>query len=156
MLDKLRAHVIAFLAAYDVAVLTTAGSQGAWAMPTRYLARGLEVDCLVPRWADVAYIVEQDPGVLLVIVDGPPSVTPARGREGKGGLRWLQIRGVARAVADPDWAEWLPAWASPAPPSDLYLLLHVTPCRVELFDEGGGWGARETLEFSLPKMEVTS
>jgi hypothetical protein len=153
MLDQLRAQVAAFLAAHDVGILSTAGVDGAWAMPVRYRPLPVaasngraEVECLLPRWTDAAFFVEQDPCVLLLIVDGLPSVSLASSGEGRGGLRWLQIQGAAHAVADPDWAEWLPTWASPASPSDLYLPLRVTPCRVELFDEGQGWGARETLE----------
>jgi hypothetical protein len=125
----------AFLADHDVCIFSTSGAGGAWAMPVRYRSRGLEVTCLLPRWADVAEFVAHDPSVLLVIVDAP---APAP--------RWLQIAGVARAVAGPDWAEWLPGWTSPAPPAELHLLLRVTPQRIELFDEGRGWGARETVE----------
>lgn len=135
MLDKLRAQMAAFLAAHDVAILTTAGAGGAWAMPVRYRSCGLEVECLLPRWADVAYFIEQDPCVLLVIED---AAAPAP--------RWLQIEGVAVTVADPDWVAWLPDWTSPAPPTELYLLLCISPRRIELFDEGLGWGARETVE----------
>jgi hypothetical protein len=62
------------------------------------------------------------------------------------GLRWLQIQGLARPVAAPDWDELLPRWGSAAPPGDLYLVVHVTPERIDLFDESRGWGARETLK----------
>jgi len=32
---------------------------------------------------------------------------------------------------------------------ELYLVIHVTPQRIDLFDESRGWGARETLELQL-------
>ncbi len=142
MLDQLRAQMAAFLAAHEVCILSTSGVRGAWAMPARYRpalgacgSRGLEVDCLIPRWADVAYFVERDPNVLLLIGDAKAPAT-----------RWLQIEGTVYAMADPDWAQWLPVWSSPAPPAELYLLLRVTPRRVELFDAARGWGAREGVE----------
>ena len=184
MLDQLRAQMAAFLAAHDVCILSTAGAAGAWAMPARYLARGLEVDCLAPRWADVAYQLEQDPRVLLVIPSqiSDPSTEPGlslskgsgqrfgfrisdeqtapqsatlRLRSGqasplvggtRGGLRWLQIQGTAEPVGAPDWASLLPGWTSAVAPDDLYLVVRVTPARLDLFDERQGWGARETVE----------
>jgi len=135
MLDQLRAQMAAFLAAHDVCILSTSGAGGAWAMPVRYRSRGLQVDCLIPRWADVAYFAERDPNVLLLIEDAEAPAT-----------RWLQIEGAASAAPDPDWAQWLPSWPSPALPAELYLLLRVMPRRIELFDEACGWGARETVE----------
>lgn len=112
-------------------------------MPVRYRNHGLEVDCLVPRWADVAYYLEQDPRVFLVILDiqanGP---SPVSGQA----LRWLEYRGTAQVVSSPDWAGLLPEGTSTVRPDDLYLVIHVTPERIDLHDESRGWGARETLE----------
>lgn len=151
MQDQLRDRMAAYLAAHSIGILSTAASHGAWAMPVRYhplpAAPGnheLEVACLVPRWADVAYYIEQDPRVLFVVHDPPPSLLP--GGIAGGWSRWLQIEGTAEAVAAPDWSALLPDWASTAPPDDLYLALRVAPTRLDLFDEGRGWGARETLE----------
>jgi len=72
-LDKLRDEMAAYLSQHRVCVLSTAGTKGAWAMPVRYRNCGLEVDCLLPRWTDVAYYVEQDPRVMLVVLDTPRS-----------------------------------------------------------------------------------
>jgi len=135
LLDKLRDQIAAYLAHHDVCVLSTAGLQGAWAMPVRYRNHGLEVDCLVPRWTDVAYHLEQDPHVLLIVQGCHAS-----------SLRWLQVQGTAQPVAAPDWAELLPGRTSTAPPDELYRVIRVTSERVDLFDESKGWGARETLE----------
>jgi hypothetical protein len=104
-------------------------------MPVRYRNHGLEVDCLVPRWTDVAYHLEQDPHVLLIVQGCHAS-----------SLRWLQVQGTAQPVAAPDWAELLPGRTSTAPPDELYRVIRVTSERVDLFDESKGWGARETLE----------
>jgi LuxR family maltose regulon positive regulatory protein len=124
---------------------------GAWAMPVRYRLlpaapghHGLDIACLVPRWADVAYFIEQDPRVLFVVHDPPPS--PLAGGTTGGCLRWLQIAGAAEPIAAPDWTALLPGWASTAPSEALYSALRVTPTRLDLFDEGRGWGARETVE----------
>jgi len=135
MLDELRERMAAYLAHHRVCVLSTVSAQGSWAMPVQYRGRGLEVECLIPRWADVAYYLEQNPHVLLVIQGCYVA-----------GLHWLQYRGVARPVAAPDWEVWLPQWASAIPPDELYLVIRVTPKRITLFDESRGWGARETLD----------
>lgn len=94
-------------------ILCTPGGQGALALPVRYHSRGVEVDCLVPLWTDVAYHLEQDPRVLLIV-----QTCYARG------LCWLQLQGTARPVVAPGWADLLPGQ----------------------FDEGWGWGVRETLD----------
>ncbi len=135
MLDPLRAHMTAFLAAHEVCILSTSGVRGAWAMPVRYRSRGLEVDCLIPCWADVAYFAERDPHVLLLIQDDEAPATC-----------WLQVEGAASPAPDPDWGQWLPSWLSPVPPAELYHLLRVTPRRIDLFDARRGWGAREGVD----------
>ncbi len=164
MLNELRHRMAAYLAQHTICILSTAGTQGAWAMPVRYRPRqgtfgrqGLEVECLVPRWADVAYQLEQNPHVLLVIpsqisdcglriADGQTAPHSALRTPQFSGLRWLQIAGTAEVVTAPDWAEWLPGRTFPASPDELYLVIRVTPARMDLFDESQGWGTRETLE----------
>jgi hypothetical protein len=143
MLDELRDQIASYLAHHRVCIISTAGAQGAWAMPVRYHSRGLEVDCLVPRWADVAYHLEQDPRACPEHSRRVMLVIPAANGNG---LRWLQYQGTARPVAAPDWAELLPGWMSTAPPDELYLVIRMTPQRIDLFDESRGWGVRETLE----------
>lgn len=135
MLDKLRDRIASYLDQHQVCVLSTCGPQGAQAMPVRYRHRGLELECLLPRWADVAYDLEQDPRVMLVVQD--PS-TP--------GLRWLQCMGTAQPVEQPNWIALLPEGTSTAAPDDLYLVVWVTPWRIDLMDESRGWGVQETLE----------
>jgi hypothetical protein len=104
-------------------------------MPVHYRSLGLEIDCLLPRWADAVYHLEQEPSVMLVIQDAG---TPA--------LRWLQCWGSVQSVAHPDWQELLPEGASTAvAPEDLYLVVRMKPERIDLVDEGQGWGVRETL-----------
>jgi hypothetical protein len=112
-------------------------------MPVRYRpasgpsgGRGLEVDCLVPRWADVAHHLSQSARVSL-IVQAPSGA----------GLRWAQIRGTARPVEAPNWARLLPRWVSTVPPDELYLVVRVAPSRIDLVDEDLGWGMQETLEW---------
>lgn len=112
-------------------------------MPVRYRpasgslgGRGLELDCLVPRWTDVAHHLSETAKVLL-IVQAPSGA----------GLRWAQIRGTARPLEAPDWAGLLPHWASTVQPDALYLVVRVAPSRIDLIDEELGWGMQETLEW---------
>lgn len=135
MLDKLRDRITNYLSQHQVCVLSIARGEGAWAMPVHYRSRGLEVDCLVPRWADVAYHLEQDPRVILVIRD---TRAPT--------LRWLQILGDVQIIEQPDWTGLLPGKMTAPAPNDLYLVVRVTPKRIDLIDESQGWGARETLD----------
>ncbi len=143
MLGKLYTHIIAYLRHHHVGVLSVNGPQGAWAMPVRYRPLGggdsrstLTVEFLLPRWADGAYYLEQNPHVMLVIRDDRASA-----------LRWLQMQGRAQPVRRPDWRRWsLPRCS--VPPESLYQVVRVAPWRIDLVDEGKGWGARETLEFA--------
>ena len=135
MLDKLRDRIAAYLSAHRVCILSTAGPEGARAMPVRYHSVGLEIDCLLPRWADVAYHLEQDPRVVLVVRDD--SASP---------LRWLRCLGTAQPVTQPDWETLLPAGTHTSTPNELYLIVRITPQRIDLLDESRGWGARETLD----------
>ncbi|MEA3341173.1 MAG: hypothetical protein U9R15_14515, partial [Chloroflexota bacterium] len=117
MLDELCDRITTYLAQRQVCIISVAGPAGARAMPVRYRSRGLEVDCLLPRWADVAYYLEQDPHVTLVIQD-----TSACGEQGRTrpGSRWLRCLGTARPVAQPDWDALLPNEAHIPTPDELY------------------------------------
>jgi hypothetical protein len=112
-------------------------------MPVRYRpasgpsgGRRLDVDCLVPRWADVAHSLSEKARVLF-IVQAPSGA----------GLRWAQLRGTATPVEAPDWAALLPRWVSTVQPGELYLVVRVAPSRIDLIDEDVGWGVQETLEW---------
>ncbi|RME85978.1 MAG: hypothetical protein D6775_01355 [Caldilineae bacterium] len=135
MLNELRERMAAYLAMHRVGVLSVAGSEGVQALPVRYRSRGLEVECLVPRWADAAYWLEAAPAALLIIESCHAA-----------GLRWLAYWGAARPVDAPDWAALLPNWRLATPPDHIYRVFRVTPRRIDLFDESKGWGERETLE----------
>ena len=63
MLDELRDRMAVYLSEHRVCILSTAGSEGAWAMPVHYRSLGLEIDCLLPRWADVVYHDYRSPGL---------------------------------------------------------------------------------------------
>lgn len=140
MLDQMRDQMRAYLAGHCVGVLSTGRRERAWAIPVHYRADGLEMDCLVPRWADVLYYLEQDPGVLFVIQSGQTKVWEP--------LRWLEVHGTARLVERPDWTTLLPEWSYATPPGEIYQIVHITPQHIDLFDESRGWGVQETLELS--------
>jgi hypothetical protein len=119
-LDELRERVAARLSAHDVCVISATGGDGASAIPVRYRSRGLEVECELPRWADVVYGLEQDARALLIVAEPADQA-----------LRWLEYRGLAER---------------PAPGTEPYVTVRLRPCRVDLVDESLGWGARETLD----------
>jgi hypothetical protein len=98
--------------------------------------RRLAVDCLVPRWADVAQSLSEKAGVLFIVQASSGA-----------GLRWAQLRGTATPVEAPDWAALLPRWVSTVQPDQLYLVVRVAPSRIDLIDEDLGWGVQETLEW---------
>ena len=121
MLDELRERITAYLAQNQVCVISTSGCQGAWSVTAHYQNHGLELDCRVPHWSDAVYHLEQDPHVLVIVLEAQSDST-----------RWLQYSGVARI--DSSAAD------------DRYAVVHITPERVDLVDESQGWGARETLD----------
>lgn len=136
MQDQLRERIIAFLSQNRVGVLSTTGARGIWTTPVRYRNLGLAVECLVPRWADASYHLEQNPQVTLVIVVANKNHD----------LCWLHYQGLARVTVTSDWAELLPTKIPSALGNDLYQLVSLTPQRLDLIDEQRGWGVRDTLE----------
>jgi hypothetical protein len=141
--DELRKRITAFLTHQRTCIISTTASQGVSAMPVWYRSLpgtsgspGLEVDCLVPRWSDVAHHLTQEPRVVL-IVQGSSAA----------GLRWLQIQGTTQPVEAPDWTRLLPRWVTSVQPGGLYLVVRVTPHRIDLIDEDLGWGVQDTLEW---------
>lgn len=133
----------AFLAHQRICVLSTVASQGVWTLPVWYRPHApasggtsLEVDCLVPRWTDVAHHLVQDARVVLIVQASSGA-----------GLRWLQIQGTARPIEAPRWDGLLPRWARTLQPDALYLVVRITPSRIDLVDEEFGWGVQETLEW---------
>lgn len=136
MLDELRDRIAAYLSGRPACVICTSGKAGVSAVPVWYRNRKLEIDCLVPRWADVVYHLEADPQVLLIF--------PGGGRVGD--CPWLEYRGMAQLVVTPEWGQLLPKGTPHDRPENRYAVFHVRPQRIDLVDESRGWGARETLE----------
>lgn len=141
--DEQRKRIASFLAHQRTGVISAIAAQGMWSMPVWYRpasgpsgGRGLEVDCLVPRWTDVAHHLSENAEVLLIVQ-----------ASSSAGLRWAQIRGTASPVEAPDWARLLPRWVSTVQPDALYLVVRVAPSRIDLIDEDLGWGVQETLEW---------
>jgi hypothetical protein len=133
----------AFLAHQRTCIISTSASQGVWAIPVWYRSilrtsggPVLEIDCLVPRWSDVAHHLTQAPKVVLIVQASSGT-----------GLRWLQVQGMTRPVETPDWTRLLPRWVSKVQPDSLYQVVRVTPRRIDLIDDELGWGIQETLEW---------
>lgn len=141
MLDKLRDRIAAYLSTHRVCIVSTQGTAGTSAVLARYrlvadVGKGvLQVDCLLPRWADATYHLEQDSQVLLIIPD-------LQGDD----LRWLQLQGAAQPVPASGWGESLSRGTSDVQLEDRYLAMRVTPQRIDLIDECRGWGINETLD----------
>jgi len=138
-----RERFAAFLAHQRTCILSTIATQGVWTIPAWYRMKSapvdnndLELECLIPRWSDVAYHLTQDTRVVLIVQASSGA-----------GLRWLQILGTARSVDAPDWPKLLPRWVQTTQPDSLYLVIRVTPSRIDLVDEDLGWGVQETLEW---------
>jgi hypothetical protein len=138
-----RKRIASFLMHQRTGVISTIAAGSTWAMPIWYRPhRGpsgnskLEVDCLVPRWADVAYHLTEGARVILIVQ-----------ASSEAGLRWLQIQGKIQPIEAPDWASLLPRWVPPAHPDALYLVVRITPGRIDLIDEAQGWGVQTTLEW---------
>jgi hypothetical protein len=129
LLEELRDRITFYLLQHNVCVVSTSGTVGAWAMPVSYSSHDLLMECLLPRWADVGYHIENDPRVLLIIWDSS--------------LRWLQYWGIAHLAPTPNWTRPPPA----SGPNDRYIVIRVEPQRIDLVDESKSWGARETLDF---------
>jgi hypothetical protein len=94
------------------------------------------MDCLVPRWTEVADHLSERAKVLLIVQASSGA-----------GLRWAQVRGTASPVEAPDWARLLPRWVPTVQPDALYLVVRVAPSRIDLIDEEMGWGMQETIEW---------
>jgi hypothetical protein len=157
-LDVLRRQIAAFLSAHTTCVLSATEPSGVQSVVVSYRHEGIVVECLLPRWSDMAFYLEQDPCVVLVVQDvtilgetldpvqdGRDRATPV--------LRWLQIRGTARRVEQPNWTSLLLEGAPASTlPQELYLVVRVVPQRIDLLDESWGWGVRETLDLKGDKV----
>lgn len=120
------------LAAGQVGVLSAADGGCVCAMPAQYRTDGLEAECLLPRWCDLANLLDDHPTVMLTVL------LPEQ--------HWIQVRGTARPVASPNWEGLLSQRPAGLRPEDLYLVVRIQPVRIDIFDPNAGWGSRETLD----------
>jgi hypothetical protein len=141
--EDLRERISVYLSHQRTCIISTTASQGVWAIPVWYLLVGvssknprLEIDCLVPRWSDVAHHLTQDPRVVLIVQATSSS-----------GLSWLQVQGTAEQLEVADWNRFLTNWIFPVQPEELYLVVRVKPSRIDFVDEDQGWGLQDTLEW---------
>lgn len=139
MLYELRQKMSNYLATHQICILCGASQEGNWAIPVIYHSQDVQVTCLLPRWADAAYYLEQDQGVLLIVPDS--TALP---------LRWLQMSGQARLETG-EWVDtcWPAVFATQAQ-SQFYLRVSITPQRVDWVDESQRWGILDTLDVYLP------
>lgn len=133
-MDKLRHKIGQELANHRTGVLCADGELGPQAMPVQYRLVGLDLECLLPRWSNLAYTLEAGGQVLLVILSAPDSQQ-----------RWIRYEGRAELLPSPDWPALLPGVRAP---EDRYTVIRIRPARIDLIDESAGWGARETLDLA--------
>jgi hypothetical protein len=104
-------------------------------VPAWHYSHGLEIVCVLPRWSDALYFLEQDPRVMVIIPDTQSKA-----------LRWLQYSGSAYVIQPPYAERILPQGSLNMQIDDGYAAIRITAERIDLIDENRGWGARETLE----------
>jgi hypothetical protein len=130
MLDQIRHRMASYLAEYDSGILTVMNGSQSVSMPVRYHSRLLGVTCLVVRWSDLVYALEQQPTVELLI---PATAYPEM---------WMHYQARAHLLPRSDVATFQGMSASPFQ----YVMAQLTPYRIDLIDQRVTWGARETLE----------
>lgn len=137
MFEQLCTRIQAFLAEGHLGVLSAAGPKGVLSLPVRYRVSGVELDCALPRWSDLAFLIEEEPDVTLLLVASAPD-----------GFRWLHYRGQATPIDGVDWTGLDPVHPKGVRPAELYQFLHLRPTRIELISGPPGRAGRETLDFS--------
>lgn len=121
MIDELRGRIAVYLSQNRICVISTSGCNGVACVRAKYSSHGLDLDCLVPRWSDTLYHLQQDPQALLIILDGESNAS-----------RWMQYRGIAQVAS--------------YTAADRNVRVQLKPVRIDLIDESRAWGARETLQ----------
>lgn len=130
MWDELRDRIVDCLTAHDTAVLCAVGSDEPGGAVVRYWNQGLTIGCLLPRWIDIAFYIEERPQVLLLI--------------GLSEGHWLHYQGFAQIVTDPECA--LLRGTLPLAYTDSQIVVQITPRRIDLLRDASSWATRETLE----------
>lgn len=133
MFDRLREEIVKYLTAHDIGVLSMCGRDGVYALPVRYHSNGLAISCLLPRWSDAAYYVEQPLPIVLVVPDT------------RDGTCWLHYAGEAITVVEAD-SSFLPQAGLHAFQPERYQVAQLMPRRIDLIDQRQGWGWRQTFE----------
>ena len=98
MVEELHDNIRVYLAAHRKCVVSARRGSGTTAFPVRYAARGFEIECLIPLWADISFCLEQNPSVTVTIVHGSGDDGP-----------WMKVEGTAAPVISPQWDALLPA-----------------------------------------------
>jgi hypothetical protein len=135
IIHELRERIIEHLASQTICVLSTKGDHGSWSMPVRYRHSDLDIECLIPRWADVVFHLEQNGQVILVIQSGLSS--PGC---------WIQYLGQARRMRQGTEPTLFDGFIKSSRALHLYEIFRVIPDRIDLVDESRGWGMRENLD----------
>ncbi len=133
-IDQLHDVLAVWLRGAHTGVLSVPGVPDVAPLPVHYQSRQLAVTCLVPRWSDLAEALHHQPTALLIIPAAPDPEC------------WLQYQGWSRLVSATAWVRIWPGGLTLQQANERFLVVALTPQRLDLFDERRGWGARETLD----------
>lgn len=135
MYHELRQQMNQFLAAHHTCILSCACEQGSGSLPVNYINHGLKLVCLLPRWADVVFYLENNPQVTVLVIERcePP-------------FRWLQLNGAVNWV-DNLYLPYTAGWAYRLEfRPESHRLIAIDPVHFKLVDESLGWGPWATLD----------
>ncbi len=107
-----------------------------YALPVRFRIHGSQIECRVPTWSGVVDLLEKAGDVTLVAV-----------QDINGKLKWIFLRGSGSLVEKPSWEDFVHSKFGRIDPEDMFQIVSIQPKRMELYDEGRGWGFRETTDF---------
>jgi hypothetical protein len=131
MLDRLRKEMSTFLSNHKLGVMTaTVRGKG---LPVRYTSKGLDLYLALPRWSELAYHLEQDTEVQVVIMTNPEN----------GDQCWLEYLGKAQEIPLP---ELLLVQQEELADQQQMMAYRISPERLDLFDITEGRFGCNTLE----------
>lgn len=136
MLQRLREQMTAALAQHRACVLVT-GEPSPSAVPVRCRSVGLDVDCLIPHWADAAWAVGEGRPVSLLFLGG-----------GDPGTRWLSYQGFASPISLLALGPF--GLSASTDTAHRFRAIRVQPSRIDVVDESRGWGVLDTFENPPP------
>lgn len=133
MQRHLRRRLDEIITSQTFCALTIASDDGNPTVPARMLADGFDVECIIPRWSDPAFLVGAHRCVSLLIAGSRPE-------------EWVQYQGTAEPITHPAWARY--GFDPRGDAAHRYVAIRVAPRRIDLIDDDIGYGVIDTLELA--------